>query len=163
MPAFVTWITLDWSARRTRHLIGMNGHRGRSVTLLVVVAHANANANALPCTTKPQHQSPDVRGMRVLSKRVNHNRAHLSGLFGVIALRRVRKIHQVWFGENVVGNAPVCPFPQLTVSTRKIANLAAQRVQSPVTRIALGTASVNLPQKTASIHMCVVWSVCSML
>ena len=134
----------------------MSGRRGRSVTPLVVVAHANADANVLPCITKPQHQNPDVRGMRSVQKHVNRNHALLSGLFGVIALLRARKMHQVWFGGNVVGSVPVYPFPQLTVSTRKIVNLAAQRVQSPVMRIALGTASVTLPQKIASIHPFVV-------
>ena len=77
----------------------------------------------------------------------------------MIALLRVRNMHQVWFGGNVVGNAPVYPFPQAAVSTRKIVNLAAQSAKRPAPRIALATASVTLPQKIASIHLFVVWPV----
>ena len=157
IPVFATWIMLDSSARRKRLLIGMSGRHGRSVTPVVAGAHANTHANVSHCITKPQRHHLDVRGMRSVWKHANHNHAPLSGLYGVIALPRVRKVHQVWFGGNGVGSVPVSPFPQLAVSTRKIVNLAAQRVQCPALRIAQATAIVTLPQKIASIRLFVVW------
>ena len=159
MPVCATWITLDLSARRKRLSVGMSGRSGRSVTPVVVVAHANTDAYVLQCITKTQRQGPDVRGMRSVQKKkyANQDHANLSGLSGAIAMLLVRKMDQVWFWENVVGNAPVHPLPHLTV--RKIVNFAAQSAKRPALRIALATASVTVPQKTVSIHPFVVWFV----
>ena len=87
--------------------IGMNGRRGRSVTPAVAMAHTNADVTALHCTIKRQYQILNVREMRSTLKHAHHNRALLSGLSGAIALLRVRKIHQVSFGENVGGSVLV--------------------------------------------------------